>query len=441
MTDQTPTDPDGRLARALDAATQDLPLRDRVTPALAGAARVRRRRRAVGGALAVAAVVAAVAVPSLVGGGPDRVDPAPSPTRTDEPEPVPAPGEEGDGMLGEYPVWDPASLADLAVDPGPLPALLDPPTDASSLFDDPVDAAVVLWAAKGRDLAVLATDGEWRTLPGTADMSGAWPDGTPYGVVGRLSDDGTRLAVSTEPGVEVVDLRDGSRDTIAWPDGAGPPWDLPPNLLWTDGGDALVVDAWARDWKLTLDGTATTPRWSKHSRGEYFTEPDGTLWQYDWKQRQAWRWNDAGIDHKVVDPVTWGNGWRVAYGRLAVNGNVPVADTDQNKAPYAGPVLLDSVDGEVLAWAPVKDRNSVYSDNGRLQVAGFLDDHTLALVVRVESFADKTDDAVTYLVTWDAESGEFRVVGRTADQGVEADGLFSGTVAPGALADALGAAG
>ncbi|MGN0065444.1 MAG: hypothetical protein ACI379_14500 [Nocardioides sp.] len=427
-----------QLRHALGAATDDLPVRDRGALALAEAGRVRRRRRAVTAGVAVAAVVAAVVVPLWVDGGAE-VAPAPSPTGTTgttpaEPTPTtPTVGAKGDGKLGDHTIWDPATLADLPVTSSLLHDLT-PPTSAPSVFDDPVKAIGLVSPVPGRDLMLLGPDNRWRSIPGTAEAAGTWSDGTPHTLRPSLNASGTLLAFATVEGARVIDVRDGSSTVLDWPAGTYP-WDTPPALHWTDGDTALVVDDWDRAWRLGLDGSLTEPRWARHSDGEMVTEPDGTLWQFDWKQRQLWRWNDRGIDHKIVDPLTWGAGWVARGDRVAANGSIDAPDSELDDNAYAGPAVLEWSQGEPVAYAPILDKNAVYTDNGHLQLRGFTDHDTLLMVVRVDDFGDKVDDVDTYLVEWAYEEGEFTVLGKTSGVGLTEDGLLNGAVAVDALSE------
>lgn len=427
------TEPTEPLRRALAAATDDLPVRDRGGVALAEAARVRRRRRAAGVGLAAAALVAVIAVPLWVGGGADDVGPAPSPTIPTDPEPTEPEPTGADGRLGGYEIWEPATLAQLSIT-SPLPHDLKPPQGAPSVLEDRPKALTLASAVRGRDLMVLGSDNRWRTVPDTAEAAGAWPDGTPHPLRPALTADGTRLAFATVEGARVVDVRDGSSTVLDWPAGTYP-WDMPPALHWTDGDTALVVDDWDRAWRLGLDGSQSEPRWARHSDGEMVTEPDGTLWQFDLEQRQLWRWNDQGIEHKIVEPIDWGAGWAVRGDRVAANGSIDLGASHSSRYPYGGPVVLEAGEGEPLAWAPIRDKGTVYTDNGYLQVRGFSDRDSVFMVVRVDDFSDKVSEVDTYLVEWFHERGVFRVLGKTSALGTSEDGLLNGAVAVDALSE------
>ena len=137
-----------------------------------------------------------------------------------------------------------------------------------------------------------------------------------------------------------------------------------------------------------------------------------------------------------MDPLTWGAGWAARDDRVAANGGVEVPDSELDVNAYAGPVVLDHREGEPLAYAPIRDRDAVYTDNGHLQLRGFTDGgQSLLMVVRVDSFRDATQEADTYLVEWVHQRGEFRALGRTPQLGLEQDVLLRSAVAVDALAE------
>ena len=176
-----------QLRRALGAATDDLPVRDRGALALAEAARVRQygRCKAVAG-LAAAAVVAAVVVPLWASGGREDVAPAPSPTQTPDPDTDPDPGPErphrgAEGRRDARRVRDlgPRQPGGPCRSPRRCRTTSPRPEQAPSVFEDRVKAIGLALPGAGRDLVLLGADNRWRSVPDTAEAAGTWPDGTP----------------------------------------------------------------------------------------------------------------------------------------------------------------------------------------------------------------------------------------------------------------------
>jgi hypothetical protein len=81
-------------------------------------------------------------------------------------------------------------------------------------------------------------------------------------------------------------------------------------------------------------------------------------------------------------------------------------------ALMSGPVVVDPGTGEILGYAPIKDRDSVYSDNAHLTALGFVDPDTVLLMVTPMDFRTMSlEDGVTHLVSWDFRSGDFARLG------------------------------
>lgn len=416
------TDLDPRVADALERATSDLPVRDRVTPAVHRAGAVRRRRRAASGAAVALVVAAAVVVPSLVDRG-AQPQPAPSPTVvTPAPSPTSAPGD--------WPTWDPATLPDTPYGESVLPEVIDPPQVAPSVLEDPVEAAVLAWPAKGRDLLLLGTDRTWRSVPGTADaLEGTLRDT----VEAVLTSDGTKLALATNDGVRVVDVTDGSDDLLPWPAALAGPWDTAPALVWLPGDTEIAAMGWRATRVLGLDGSNREPSWRRAQPVTVFVDPDeGTVWQSSWRDKTVLRWDGDLIPHKFLHSWSWGQGFAAGHGRIGLMGSLPA--TVDGQTLTVGPVVVDPADGEPVAYAAVEDPHGAYGDNAHLVVRGFLDADTALLVVRPDDFGKDRDPVPTYVVAWDFVTGEFRVLSRTDASGVfDADPLRSGSIAVGAL--------
>jgi hypothetical protein len=78
---------------------------------------------------------------------------------------------------------------------------------------------------------------------------------------------------------------------------------------------------------------------------------------------------------------------------------------------YAGPVVVDTAAGERLAYAPIKEPSSEYSDNGHLTAQGFLDEETVLLLVGPVRFGKETlGGDEWHLVAWEFRTGDFELV-------------------------------
>ncbi len=64
--------------------------------------------------------------------------------------------------------------------------------------------------------------------------------------------------------------------------------------------------------------------------------------------------------------------------------------------------------GDVIAYAPIKDRNAVYSDNGVLTLLGFLDEDTLLMLVGPAAFHGNDVEEARLLASWQFRTGEFQ---------------------------------
>ena len=90
------------------------------------------------------------------------------------------------------------------------------------------------------------------------------------------------------------------------------------------------------------------------------------------------------------------------FGLVAFTGNVATGN-------QGGPAVVRGDTAEVLAWARTPDPANVYSDNGHLTAQGFLDPHTVLLLVAPMNFRTMEPGTETwYLATWNFETDEFQ---------------------------------
>ena len=74
----------------------------------------------------------------------------------------------------------------------------------------------------------------------------------------------------------------------------------------------------------------------------------------------------------------------------------------------SGPIVVDPQTGDVIAYAPIKDRSATYSDNGYLTSLGFLDEDTVLLLVGAMDFKTmEVGEETWHLVAWQFRTGAF----------------------------------
>lgn len=392
MSDETPLT---GLGATLDRATQEIG-----SPLLA--ARVltevrRRRRRAgivavAGSAAAVATVIGVVQLPGSDG------DPEPSaPSSTTAMPTQPPPTESLNPADAVQPMWDPFTVIDGAVQPTLLPAELDPPANPPSLAERAMEAAVIAWPAEGKDLRLLGPDGTWRSVPGTARaVSGTLRDV----VKPALSSDGRQVAMSVNDGILIVDVTTGEQRTIPWPQALAGPWDSVPELLWEPHDEGWVVLHWEATWLVALDGT---PRKAPYG-GEYGAglaiDPDGTVVEHRWDHHDVRVWREGQV-------ITTAPFFRYGERLVTRHGLVALTGGGSGLPGNGGPMVIDPATGQLLAHAPINDPHAAYSDNGHLTAKGFLDDHTVLLLVGPVDFATSGVADAWHLVAWDIRTGDF----------------------------------
>lgn len=389
-----------RLKELLERAS-DVQPRDLVVAAERTASRRTRAARwgVAGTVAAVAALVAGGVVVADHDPAPRREDPA-GPTSTGSTTSPSSPTGAAvttDADAIAQPVWDPFTLADAPQGQSALPPTLEVPATGASVLDDPLPAAVLATAEEGSDIALLSPDGQWRTVPGTADAPGAYASPMVGGPA--LDADGSRMAVSTEPGLLVVDVTTGDRRMLPWPKRLAGPWDTAPALVWR--GDEVIVLHWRESWVASLDGSFERSPYRAGYGGGLAVAPDGSLYLRDFEDRTLATWVGDEVE-RTVPFGWWGQRFAAGYGLVAFVGGT------HSGGSRGGPMVVDPATGSVLAYAPIKDPNAVYSDNGHLTPVGFLDADTVLLQVKPARFGrDRVLDGPWYLVAWDFRSGDF----------------------------------
>lgn len=394
---------EAQLRDALEKASAHFDAQPLATRALAERSRRLRHRRA----FVVGMVVLAVALPSLFLNRDDR-----SADRVDTPQPTPTSTStlEYVGDQRTQPVWDPFDLPAAPRRDSVLPTTLGAPETAPSIADNPLPDIVIAWPEKGRDLRLLGSTGEWRSVPGTASA-----------IVGSLSDvvwpsispTADRVAMSTDAGILVVNAT-GNVRTIPWPPELEGPFDTRPALLWA-GDDGFVVLHWKEPWVVGFEGNGEpAPFGGKLSVGTLMVDPDdGTVREKRWKTNDLVEWDGDTVQNRVLVP---GYGERLAtrFGLVAYTGAPAQTMTGQ----MAGPVVVDAATGDVVGYAPVRDPSSVYSDNGFMTVQGFLDPDTVLLLVGPMNFGSmEIGEEQWHLVAWHFRDGDFELI-TTGDSGM-----------------------
>jgi hypothetical protein len=380
MTEQT-------LHDVLDRATDEIASPDLAATALGAARRRRNRRRgavaALGSGLAVVTVVAAITILDKDGNDePAPGGPTPRPTAG-------IPSEE----VGE--LWDPFTVADEPLHPTVLPEPIEPPELPPRVSADPMEAAVVAWPEDGSDLRLLGTDGVWRCVPDTADAVTGSLSST---VRAALSSDGTKVAVSVDDGIRVVDVTTGDEQLLPWPDQVEQPWDAPPGLSWLPGDDSIAVLHWRETLIVGLDGESRRAPFGE-PYGALAVDPDGLVVELGPAANELVSWR--GLQEVGRTPWShFGLGFSAGHGQVAFTGH--------SDSRHSGPMVADATTGELVAHAPILDPRAVYSDNGHLTTQGFLDEDTVLLLVGpIDTETMRPGDTTWHLVAWHFRTGDF----------------------------------
>ena len=394
------TDLEPDLHRVLRDATEHVGPPDLVRGALVEAGRRRTRRTAMG-ALAAVVLVAGGAAWAVQDREPraDVVDtPAPSPTPTVTPTVV-------DTDPATQPIWDPFTIIDAPRITSRLPERVVPPDDPPSLTEQPLPAAVLAWPEEGVDLRVLGTNGEWSSVPGTATaIQGTFHDV----VVPVISPAGDRLAMSIDAGILVVDVTSGEQQVLPWPTELAGPVDGRPRVVWLPDDRGFLVLHWEGPWLMDLDGDAGPAPYAGRYNAGLMVDPDtGTVRERRWQNGTLRTWEGDEVASSVR-LGGYGERFVTRFSQVAYVGNPGPPTSGVLKS---GPVVVDPTDGEVTAFAPIRDPSSVYSDNANLTPLGLVDESTVLLLVSPMDYRTMSpDDGETHLATWDHVTGDFGLV-------------------------------
>lgn len=331
-------------------------------------------------ALCLALLVTGVA---LLGDEPDE-------PRSPAPPPVPVAASTS---VASQPRWDPADLAaapasdidlDLRTDPSP-----------PSVREDPMPAVVAAWAEKGGGPRLLGIDGRWRSTPDSMEINqfSSYPPDPPV-----ITADGTRVAAATVTGLRVLDVTTGVVETVAWPEPLRPPWDWAPSVRWLPGEQSVLVGSWKGIWAIGLDGSVTRSPYPIDEVADVFgIDPAGPVHQNDYPRSTLITYAGREAVHEAPFPQCE---------RLVAAHGLVACTTGSLRSGESGPVVVGAATGDVVAYAPIRDRSAWYSDNGHLTVLGFVDPGTLLLQAGPR-------DEPWYLATWSFEDGTFERVART----------------------------
>jgi hypothetical protein len=346
-------------------------------------ARLARRRGALAMAVAAAVVAGVVLVPRVAGPSPEPVkDPAISPTPT--PSVV-------DSDPATQPLWDPRTVGDAPLRPTRVPARLSLQDAQGSSLDEQPMSGIVAALPEQSSMRLLDVDGTWRTVA-VEPVRGA-----SFGVddVARpaISSDGTRVALATDAGIRVIDVT-GDERTVPWPERFSPPWDLPPNVEWQPGDEGFVVFDIARVWLVGLDGSSRAASYQSYALA---IDPDGPIYQNDFENRTLLTWEG----NEVVDESPF-----VQCERMVARHGLVACTTGSLQFGRSGPVVVEADSGDVVAYAPIKDRHAQYSDNGGLTVLGFVDEDTVLMIVGPAAYTAHDVDIERHLVAWQFRTGE-----------------------------------
>lgn len=251
---------------------------------------------------------------------------------------------------------------------------------------------------------MLATNGEWRSVPGTANAI----QGTLNDLLQPvISPEGDQVAMATDAGILVVDAG-GARQVVPWPPELVGPFDTRPAVLWRPDDAGFVVMHWDRPWLVDLEGNGAPAPFGDRNNSQVMVDPDtGAVRESRWANSMIMSWDGEEVVQRVPRRG-YGERFVTRYDLTAYTGSPGRFDMGVLKS---GPIVLDTATGDILGYAPIRDGSSVYSDNGHLTALGFLDDETVLLLVTPMDFRTmQARDAVTHLVAWDFTTGDFGLI-------------------------------
>ena len=186
--------------------------------------------------------------------------------------------------------------------PSVLPEQISPPQDPPSLAAAPLPDIVLAWPEEGADLRVLATNGEWRSVPGTANaIQGTFSDV----VEPAISADGARVAMATDAGILVVEATTGEEQVIDWPGELAEPVDTRPALRWLPGDEGFVVLHWRQPWLVGFDGLGEpAPFGGTYSGGVMVDPDDGTVRERRFESSRFLEWDEDAVIGEDVPSAT-----------------------------------------------------------------------------------------------------------------------------------------
>lgn len=387
------------LRRLLNDAATEIPARGAPIAELVREGRRSKKRRHIVLTACVAAAVAVIAVggfilgPSVGGSGNMATQPTTT-APTSSTTPAASAPVVPDTDPATQPVWDPLSIEEAPLRPTKLPERIDLQTAQGPTLKEQPMSGIVAALRDDKSLRLLDTDGTWRIV------SLASGQDVPFGVddVARpsISSDSTRVAVPTEAGIRVIDGTTSTELTIPWPERfRTTPYRLP-NVEWQPGDDGFIVFDTSRTWLVGLDGSSREAPYRSYALG---IDPDGPVYQNDFEVNTLVTWEG----NQVVDESPFIQCERIVagYGRVACT-------TGSLQPSRSGPVVLDPMTGEVLAYAPIKDPHAIYSDNGGLTLLGFLDENTLLMLVGPAAFHGNDVAEERFLASWQFRTGEFQ---------------------------------
>lgn len=291
-------------------------------------------------------------------------------------------------------VWDPSSIEAASLRPTRVPERIDlQSAQGPTLHEQPM-SGIVAALRDDTSLRLLDAAGTWRTVSLTASQ------GVTFGVddVRRpsISSDGTRVAVAIEAGIRVFDGTTGTERTIPWPELFAPPRDNPPDVEWQPGDDGFIVFDIVRTWLVGLDGSSREAPYRSYALG---IDPEGPVYQNDFEVNALLTWQGG----EVVDEAPF-----IQCERIVAGYGMVACTAGSLQPSRSGPVVLDPTTGDVIAYAPIKDRNAIYSDNGGLTLLGFLDEDTLLMLVGPAAFHGNDVEEARFLASWQFRTGEFQ---------------------------------